>query len=290
MIVIERFTNKYSNIFKLNSQLLEERKFYPPSVIKYANANKNLVLLAIEKKSAIGFIIGFSYENKSTILTIFVNEEWRKQKIGSLLVDSLIKQKKILWYVRLRSLDYSLIGFFEKCGFRKIWELNLYQKDGISFPIKESSHINNGDFIISLANPTHIQKLMEIEKKSFDTFWLKTENEWEAILEDENAIVFILELSIDNERKKIVGFSHNSVNKSNGIREGQYIRIAVDPEYRRIGIATKLTEKAFSYFERNDVKKVYLSTVKENEQLNSMYKRWGFKYFDSDTILGREVF
>jgi ribosomal protein S18 acetylase RimI-like enzyme len=129
---------------------------------------------------------------------------------------------------------------------------------------------------------------MEIERESFESFWLRTNEEWKIILEDEDAIVFILSGEFENE-KKILGFSHNSINGNNGLKEGQYIRIAVNPQYKRTGLATKLTEKAFEFFRRNNVRKIYLSTVKDNEQLNIMYKNWGFHYFDSDTIMGKKM-
>lgn len=288
MIVIEKFNNKYSNIFKENSQLLQERKLNPPAVIKYANANKNFVLLAIENKVPIGFIIGYSNENRNYVLTIFVKEINRKQKVGSLLVNSLIQQKKCLWTVRLRSIDYPLIGFFEKCHFSKITELNLYMKENVEFPIKKSNTINfKGNFIISIANQRHIPQLMNVEKNCFDVFWLRSKQEWKSILDDDRVIVFIIEIELDHNKGTVIGFSHNSISNSNGSREGQYIRIAVNPEYRKAGIATKLTEKAFEFFQRNNVKKVYLSTVKENQQLNTMYKKWGFELFDSDMIMGR---
>ncbi len=288
MTVIEKFSNKYSNIFMDNSELLQDRKLYPPAVIKYANANKNLVLLAIEDKKAIGFIIGYCNENKNNILTIYVEESERKKKIGSLLVHTLIQQKKQLWTVRLRSIDYPIIGFFEKCQFSKITELNLYQKVDINFT-NNSEHLPHiGNFEIEVAEAKHIPQLMEIEKNCFDSFWLRSKREWKGIIDDQDAIVYILVNEIDNKTKRIIGFSHNSTNQSNGIREGQYIRIAVEPAFRRAGIATRLTIKAFEYFKRNHVKKIYLSTVKKNEQLNQMYKNWGFEYFDSDIILGRE--
>ncbi len=290
MLVIEKFSNKYSNIFKENSQLLQDRKLYPPAVIKYANANKNYVLLAIENKSPVGFIIGYSNENKNNVLTIFVDEPNRKQKIGSLLVNSLIQQKKSLWTVRLRSIDYPLVGFFEKCQFSKITELNLYQKDNLDFPTNKSYKLNfKGNFVISIANQDHISQLMLVEKNCFDSFWLRSKQEWKSILEDDKAIVFIIEIELDHNKKTVIGFSHNSITTSNGSREGQYIRIAVNPAYRMSGIATKLTEKAFDFFRRNEAKRVYLSTVKENEQLNTMYKNWGFELFDTDIILGRNV-
>ena len=272
-----------------NSQLLQDRKLYPPAVVKYANANKNLVLLAIENKSAIGFIIGYIGENKNNVLTIFVKDNKRSQKIGTLLVNSLIQQNKSkIWTVRLRSIDYPLAGFFEKCNFSKITELNLYERDNTEFSSTEKSINHIGNFIISVADTKDISQLMEIEKKSFEPFWLRTKKEWKAILDDEDAIVYILEGDLESKNKEIVGFSHNSINTSNGIKEGQYIRIAVKPNYRRAGMATILTQKAFEYFERHKVKKVYLSTVKENDRLNTMYQRWGFTYFDSDMILGRE--
>ena len=289
MTVIENFSNKYSNIFMENSELLQDRKLYPPAVIKYANANKNLVLLAVENKTPIGFIIGYKGENKNSILTIYVEDTKRSQKIGTLMVNSLIQQNKNnLWTVRLRSIDYPLAGFFEKCSFTKITELNLYEKNESTFSAKAYTLNHLGNFVISIAEPKHIPQLMEIEKKSFEPFWLRTKKEWKTILEDEDAIVYILEGEMESKKKEIIGFSHNSINTSNGMKEGQYIRIAVKPNYRRAGLATILTKKAFEYFERHKVKKVYLSTVRENDQLNSMYKKWGFTRFDSDMILGRD--
>jgi hypothetical protein len=115
MVIIEKFNSKYSDIFMANSILLKERKLDPRAVIKYANANKNLVLLAVENKEPVGFIIGYSVGNKCSILTIFVQEHSRKKKIGSLLVSGLIQQNLTgLWTVRLRTIDSSIIGFFER--------------------------------------------------------------------------------------------------------------------------------------------------------------------------------
>ena len=291
MIIIERFSKKYSSIFTDNSDLLLDRKLYPPAVIKYALNNKNSVLIAISNKQPIGFIIGFIGENKNSILTIFVNKEQRNNKIGALLVNTLLQQKfqkqNNLWTVRLRSIDYPIIGFFENCKFKIITELNLYQKNDTNFTHDANNNLP-GNFRVVIGEHKHIQNVIEIEKVSFDPFWHRTYDEWKTIFDDETNIVYVMEEEIDGV-VNIVGFSHNSINATNGIKEGQYIRIAVNPNYRKIGIATKLTRKAFEFFKRHSVRRVYLTTKKNDLQLNTMYQKWGFELFDVDTILGIEL-
>ena len=294
MIVIERFSKKYSNIFTENEILLQDRKLSPPKIIKYALEYKELVLVAIENKFPIGFIIGVSNQTqrRNSILTIFVKENSRNKKIGTLLINTLITQNQFkqvpYWTIRLRTIDYPIIGFFEHCGFSIVTELNLYKKLNTEF-IVNHNQILSDIFNIEVAQKKHTTQLMRLEKQCFDNFWFRTKEEWLSIIENDNSVVYILIDENLQEEENIVGFSHNSISKSNGYKEGQYIRIAINPAYRRAGLATKLTEKAFEYFKRNDTKRIYLSTVKENSQLNEMYQKWGFELYDSDTILGRKI-
>ena len=131
---------------------------------------------------------------------------------------------------------------------------------------------------------------MEIEQKSFDEYWYRSVDEWKEIINDDNAVVYIAEADLLEEgRKQMIGFSHNSIITSNGLKEGQYIRIAIDPTFRGAGIATLLTEKAFEYFKRNHVKKILLSTVADNKQLNDMYQGWGFELYDQDCVLVKKT-
>lgn len=284
MVVIQQFNKLYAYFINDNTRLLKERKLSPTAIINYGKTHTNMVLFAIEKKEAVGFIfgyLGYLGLNKHSILALFVKKGYRNKNIGSLLVNTILQQKKEFWTVRIRSIDFNLINFFKKCNFHLIEELNLYQKSNTSFKqVKEmETNIRRAN-----ASKEEINILMDIEQKCFEKYWFRSYEEWNKILNDKNAAIFVAVL--DNHAGKIIGFSHNSINIVNGLTEGQYIRIATDPDHRQKGTATRLTAEAFKYFAKKKVKKIYLSTIKSNENLNKMYRKWGFELFDEDVLFG----
>ncbi len=87
-----------------------------------------------------------------------------------------------------------------------------------------------------------------------------------------------------NEEGQVVGYVMNRVEYGVGfvvkgfIRRGHVISLAVMPEYRRRGIATKLMEAALRALrERYGAREVYLEVRVSNTPAINLYKKLGFR-------------
>ena len=80
-------------------------------------------LICKAKKELIGFIVFSVIKNESHLLNVAVLEKWRKKGAGSLLIESLIKQSKVLGakkvFLEVRSKNLNAIKFYQKYNFVK---------------------------------------------------------------------------------------------------------------------------------------------------------------------------
>lgn len=80
-------------------------------------------LICKADKELIGFIVFSVIKNESHLLNVAVIEKWRKKGAGSLLIESLIKQSKVLGakkvFLEVRSKNLNAIKFYEKYNFVK---------------------------------------------------------------------------------------------------------------------------------------------------------------------------
>lgn len=111
-----------------------------------------------------------------------------------------------------------------------------------------------------------IKKVLEIEMSSFDDPYPSN-----VLLEIYNLGAGFLVAQKDN---SIVGYIIFWIRFED---EGHIISIAVDKDYRREGIGSKLVETAVEIFKKYSVKTIKLEVRMGNTQARKFYKKIGFK-------------
>lgn len=112
-----------------------------------------------------------------------------------------------------------------------------------------------------------IDRVLEIEKESFSPPWSR-----EAFLLEltKNILAKYIVVEVDG---KVVGYG--------GIwlilDEGHITNIAIDKEYRGLGLGDKLLEGLIQLCVDRDIKVITLEVRKSNEVAKELYKKHGFK-------------
>ena len=93
--------------------------------------------VAEEKGAVVGFLIAERQAHKAAhIVTIDVVESWRRQSVGSLLMDAAEnwarEQKLVLVYLEAAENNVPARGFYEARGYRKVDQVPNYYSDGAS--------------------------------------------------------------------------------------------------------------------------------------------------------------
>lgn len=112
-----------------------------------------------------------------------------------------------------------------------------------------------------------IDRILEIERESFSPPWSRE--------------AFLLELTKNILAKYIVVEIEGKVVGYGGIwliiDEGHVTNIAVDKEYRGLGLGKKLLEGLIQLCIDRDIKSITLEVRKSNEVAKGLYKKYGFK-------------
>lgn len=143
------------------------------------------------------------------------------------------------------------------------------------------------NMVVRSANKKDLEKILEIEKNSFDYPWPKRAFKWN--IGDEGCIFLVSE-----EEELVVGFiiasldpmpiihNINKVLKVLGL-EGRFERVAhiqnlaVDPQFRRKGVASKLLNKSIEICSKKHIKHIRLEVRTNNQRAVSFYESHGFK-------------
>lgn len=112
---------------------------------------------------------------------------------------------------------------------------------------------------------THIDSLEALEKICFAHPWTKDDFLYEA--ENENAH-FLVAVSND----AVMGY----IGVQEICREGYVTNVAVFPEFRRLGVAKALIEKALLDAEKRDCEFLTLEVRESNFPARSLYEKLGF--------------
>ena len=80
---------------------------------------------------------------------------------------------------------------------------------------------------------------------------------------------------------KIVGVVELGIKKLKSGLHGQIGYIFVDPNYRRIGVGSKLLEKSLEYMVSKGVEHVWALTDKDNLATRALFKKFGFTEYSS---------
>lgn len=112
-----------------------------------------------------------------------------------------------------------------------------------------------------------IDRILEIERESFSPPWSRE--------------AFLLELTKNILAKYIVVEIEGKVVGYGGIwliiDEGHVTNIAIDKEYRGLGLGKKLLEGLIQLCIDRDIKSITLEVRKSNEVAKGLYKKYGFK-------------
>lgn len=114
-----------------------------------------------------------------------------------------------------------------------------------------------------------IDRILEIERESFSPPWSR-----EAFLLEltKNILAKYIVVEVD---EKVVGYGGIWLI----IDEGHVTNIAVDKEYRGLGLGNKLLEGLIQLCIDRDIKHITLEVRKSNEVAKSLYKKYGFKEY-----------
>ena len=270
---------------ELLAQSVENRKYSSKNgnLRGYILYNKDLVKVAVHKNELIGFIISYvSTPQKVKIYKLFVSQSHRKRGVGKKLFNSLESElsKRIsgLKYlsVRIPKKFINSSQFFRSLNFKTITRINNYYKEDLSFPFTVNSSI-----IIRKAQKRDVNGVLAIETECFSEFWRMDRIKFARIMKYPMSALFVALL--DN---KIVGYNYNTLSVS-GL-DGNYVRIATSPNFRREGIATALTSHAFKWFKEKRVNQILLSTYADSSPHNEMYSYWGFIKIDQEEIMAKK--
>ena len=124
------------------------------------------------------------------------------------------------------------------------------------------------NYIFRNAEALDSEKVYSLDATEKDSYSLETIS---AMMSADNAYTLVVE---DND--KVIGY----INFSIAIDEAELIKIVVDSNYRRQGIASGLISKALEYLQNNGVKIVFLEVRVDNIPAKNLYEKTGFvKYY-----------
>lgn len=119
---------------------------------------------------------------------------------------------------------------------------------------------------VSLMDENDIDGVLEISNISFSSPWSKASYEQE--LSNSLAKYFVAKLN-----NKIVGFIGTWII----VDESHITNVAVHPDYRKLGIASKLIEELISYCDKENCIAYTLEVRAGNKPAISLYEKHGFK-------------
>lgn len=115
--------------------------------------------------------------------------------------------------------------------------------------------------------PADLDAMAEIDAASFPTLWRYPRAMLEASLQ-QAAHLTAAELD-----RRLVGYQLSTQEGT----EGQIVRLAVAPEHRRRGVATRLLADILATFRRGRVRRLSLNTQSDNLAAQALYERFGFQ-------------
>lgn len=114
--------------------------------------------------------------------------------------------------------------------------------------------------------PRHIEDLERLEKECFSTPW-----SFDALVSElSNPLAVFRVAEIGGRVAGYVGMNHI-------VDEGYICNVAVFPQYRRLGVATRLFEELDRYAKENDMASISLEVRKSNLNAQSFYHKFDFE-------------
>ena len=124
------------------------------------------------------------------------------------------------------------------------------------------------NFLIRRGKSIDSEKVYSLDSTEKDSYSLDTIN---SMLSADNSLTLVVE-DVD----KVIGY----INFSIAIDEAELIKIVVDSNYRRCGIAKSLIDRAVETLKEQGIKIIFLEVRVDNVPAKNLYEKSGFiKYF-----------
>ena len=137
-----------------------------------------------------------------------------------------------------------------------------------------------------IIRPIHlndVERFLELSKKVEESGFMlyephenkRTVEQQMKIIEDilsvKNSIIFVAE--IDN---KLVGFIQAIGGRLKRNRHSAHLVLGVQEDFQGMGIATKLMNQIFSWAKEQDISRLGLTVIKNNDKAFNLYRKMGF--------------
>lgn len=139
----------------------------------------------------------------------------------------------------------------------------------ISIIKKDISAISEIKDLWTELNKLHIEKSVNFKSK-YDSF--KFEERFDPLLHDNSHSKFNFDVLFDNKEMKNIGYCLSSITEDSGEVQSLFVL----NEYRRMGLGDKLFNSAMDFFEDNNIEKIFIKVVYNNEKALGFYKKHGF--------------
>jgi ribosomal-protein-alanine N-acetyltransferase len=154
---------------------------------------------------------------------------------------------------------------YRESGFQSFQTITKMQKRGFDYPRVLKT------VRIVPAEESLLEPLVDLERRAFSPFWWLDKDSFREFLRDHHFVVALL-------KNGVVGY-----NISNILGEqGTIYRLGVHPGYRGQGIGSQLLAEAIGWFARHRVKSIALTTQKENQEGQRLYRKFGFEPLADD--------
>lgn len=118
-------------------------------------------------------------------------------------------------------------------------------------------------------NSIHLDKSVYFKNK-YEKFTF--EKRMESIYEKAQKGILKLDILLDNDRGKYIGYCLSSIEDNLGEIESIYI----ENQYRKFRLGDKLMKNALAWFESNNITNIKISVVYANNEVLPFYERYGF--------------
>ena len=113
-------------------------------------------------------------------------------------------------------------------------------------------------------------RIYEIDQVSFEPIWCNSMSHIEIAYQE------AFSASVATLNNRLVGYQISTINPQGG----HLARLAVDPEYQKLGAGTALVEDLLDRFQRQGIVQITVNTQARNQASLELYKKFGFTLLD----------
>jgi ribosomal protein S18 acetylase RimI-like enzyme len=238
----------------------------------YIKKNPGTVVVACQQgkeENVLGYAFSYLWRKSTGIIHHIIVPEDPDETVEKELIDHLEKlftqrdlSKAYAWAKQEQS---SLIKYLYGLNYNLDCEMLVFKKDNIGSSPK--THKGNTEIAMEKFNEKYLQDLMRIEDKCFKPSWHQTEDDFLRYAKRANTIFLV---AVDS--GSAVGYLQTAASKGLG-----YIgRVAVLPEYQRMGIGTRFTSEALLWCGKMGAERIKLRSPLTDIPAHNLYEKFGF--------------